>query len=83
MIKEEIYTELQFSSVAQSYLTLCDPMNHSTPGLPVHHIPQSSLRLTSIKSVMPSSHRILVVPFSSCPQSLPASEFFPMSQLFS
>ena len=25
------------SSVAQSCLTLCDPMNHSTPGLPVHH----------------------------------------------
>ena len=28
---------LQFSSVAQSCLTLCDPMNHSMPGLPVHH----------------------------------------------
>ena len=27
----------QFSSVAQSYPTLCDPMNHSTLGLPVHH----------------------------------------------
>ena len=27
----------QFSSVAQSCPTLCDPMNHSTPGLPVHH----------------------------------------------
>ena len=27
----------QFSSVAQSYLTLCDPMNCSTPGLPAHH----------------------------------------------
>ena len=27
----------QFSSVAQSCLTLCDPMNRSTPGLPVHH----------------------------------------------
>ena len=27
----------QFSSVAQSYLTLCDPVNRSTPGLPVHH----------------------------------------------
>ena len=27
----------QFGSVAQSCLTLCDPMNHSTPGLPVHH----------------------------------------------
>ena len=28
---------VQFSSVAQSRLTLCDPMNCSTPGLPVHH----------------------------------------------
>ena len=27
----------QFSSVTQSCLTLCNPMNHSTPGLPVHH----------------------------------------------
>ena len=27
----------QFSSVAQSCLTLCDPMNHSMPGLPVHY----------------------------------------------
>ena len=31
-----LYT-FQFSSVAQSCLTLCDPMNRSTPGLPVHH----------------------------------------------
>ena len=30
-------TSVQFSSVAQSCLTLWDPMNHSTPGLPVHH----------------------------------------------
>ena len=29
--------KVQFSSVAQLCLTLCDPMNHSTPGLPVHH----------------------------------------------
>ena len=28
---------VQFRSVAQSYPTLCDPMDHSTPGLPVHH----------------------------------------------
>ena len=28
---------VQFSSVSQSYPTLCDPMNRSTPGLPVHH----------------------------------------------
>ena len=29
--------KIQFSSVAQSCPTLCDPMNHSTPGLPIHH----------------------------------------------
>ena len=29
--------DYQFSSVTQSCLTLCDPMNCSTPGLPVHH----------------------------------------------
>ena len=39
------------------------------------------LKLMSIESVMPSSH-LIVVPFSSCPQSLPASGSFPMSQLF-
>ena len=31
------YSIIQFSSVAQSCPTLCDPMNCSTPGLPVHH----------------------------------------------
>ena len=32
-----LYSSVQFSSVAQSCPTLCDPMNHSTPGLPVYH----------------------------------------------
>ena len=32
-----VTASVQFSSVAQSCPTLCDPMNHSTPGLPVHH----------------------------------------------
>ena len=32
-----MYYTVQFSSVAQSCPTLCDPMNRSTPGLPVHH----------------------------------------------
>ena len=31
------FSSVQFSSVAQSCLTLCDPMNRSTPGLPIHH----------------------------------------------
>ena len=37
------YRGLQFSSVTQSCPTLCDPMNHSMPGLPVHHqLPEST-----------------------------------------
>ena len=52
----------QFSSVAQSFPTLCNPMDHSTPGLPVHHQPQSLLKPMSIKSVMPSNHLILCRP---------------------
>ena len=37
------WSYVQFSSVAQSCPTLCDPMNHSTPGLPVHHqLPEST-----------------------------------------
>jgi len=60
----------------------------ATPWIPAHQASlsitnsQSSLRLMSIESVMPSTISSSVVPFSSCPQSLQASESFPMSQLF-
>ena len=37
IIKAMYDSSVQFSSVPRSCLTLCDPMNHSTPGLPVHH----------------------------------------------
>ena len=50
---------IQFSSVAQSCPTLCDPMNCSKPGLISITNSWSSLRLMSIESVMPSSHLIL------------------------
>ena len=53
---------VQFSSVAQSCLTLCDPMDCSTPGFPVHHHSQSFLQLMPIKSLMPSNHLILCHP---------------------
>ena len=49
----------QFSSVAQSCPTLCDPMNRSTTGPRSITNSRSSLRLTSIESVIPSSHLIL------------------------
>ena len=33
----DVANSVQFSSVTQSCLTLCNPMDHNTPGLPVHH----------------------------------------------
>ena len=51
-----LFIIIQFSSVAQSCLTLCDPMNRSMPVLPVHPNSWSLLKLMSIESVMPSSH---------------------------
>ena len=46
-------------SVAQSYLTLCNPMDCSTPSFPVLQYLRSLLKLMSIESVMPSNHLIL------------------------
>ena len=57
----------QFSSGAQSYLTFCDPMNHSMQDLPVHHQLLEFTKLMSIKSVMPSSHLILCCPLLLLP----------------
>ena len=37
LIQSQTVFAYQFSSVAQEYLTLCDPMDYSTPGFPVHH----------------------------------------------
>ena len=67
---------IQVSSVAQSCPTLCDPMNRSMPGLPVHHLSQSSLKLTSIESVMPSSHLILCCPLFLLPPIPPSIRVF-------
>ena len=73
----------QFSSVAQSSPTLCDPMNRSTPGLPVHHQhPEfTQTHVHWVGDAIQPSHSPLS-PFSSCPQSFPASGSFQMSQLF-
>ena len=64
-------SSVQFSSDAQSYPNLCDPMDCSTPGLPVHHKLRSLLRLMSSESVMPSISlilcRLLLLPPSIVP----------------
>ena len=74
---------VQFSSVTQSCPTLCNPRNHSTPGLPVYHqLPEfTQTHVHRVGGAIQPSHPLLS-PFFSCPQSLPASGSFQMSQLF-
>ena len=69
-------SSVQFSSVAQSCLTLCNPMNRSTPGLPVHHQILEFTELMSIESVMPSSHLILCCPLLLLPPIPPSIRVF-------
>ena len=66
----------QFSSVTQLCTTLCDPMNHSTPDLPVHHQLPEFTQTHVHWSVMPSNHLIL------CRPLLPPS-IFPTIRVFS
>ena len=74
---------VQFSSVTQSWLTVCNPINCSTPGLPSPS-PTPGVYSNSCPSSQWCHPAISssVVPFFTCPQSLPASGSFPMSQLF-
>ena len=74
--QSHLWEGVQFSSVAQSCPTLCDPMNRSTPGLHAVTNSQSSLKLTSIKSVMPSSHLILGRPLLLLPPTPPSITVF-------
>ena len=69
-------------SVAQSYPTLCNLMDCSTPASLSFPISWSLLKLMSIELVMPSNHLILCHPFIFCLQSFPASGSFPMSWFF-
>ena len=73
---------VQFSSVAQSCPTLCDPMNRSTPGLPVHHqLPEfTQTHVHRVDDAIQPSH-----PLSSPSPPAPnpsQHQSFPMSQLF-
>ena len=76
LVKTEYRLTVQFSSVAQSCLTLCDPMNCSTPDLPVHHqLPESTQTLV-IELVMPSNHLILSCPLLLLPSIFPSIRVF-------
>ena len=53
-----IYLSFQFSLVAQSCPTLCNPMNHSMPGLPVHHqlLESTQTHVHGVGDVIQPSH---------------------------
>ena len=76
-------SSIQFSSVTQSCPTLCHPMNHSMPGLCVHHqLPEfNQTHFHQVSDAIQPSHP-LSSPAPPAPQSLPESKSFPMSQLF-
>ena len=67
---------VQFISVTQSCPILCDPMNRSTPGLPVHHQLPEFTHTHVIESVMPSSHLILFRPLLLLPSIFPSIRVF-------
>ena len=57
-MKIMVFGPIQFSSVAQSCPTLCDPMNPSMPGLPVHHqLPEfTQTHVHRVSDAIQSSH---------------------------
>ena len=64
------------SSVIQSCLTLCNHMDYSTPGFPVHHQLPELAQLMSVESVMPSNHLILCHPLLLPPSIFPSIRVF-------
>ena len=73
----------QIRSVAQSCPTLCDPMNHSTPGLPVHHqLPEfTQTHVHRVSDAIQPSHPLLS-PSPLAPNPSQHQSLFPMSQPF-
>ena len=67
---------VQFSSVAQSGLTLCNPLDYSMPGFPVHYQLPSLLKLMSIESGMPSNRLFLCCPLLLLPPIFPGIRVF-------
>ena len=77
------FISVQFSSVAQSCPTLCDPMNRSTPGLPVHHqLPEfTQTHAHRVSDAIQPSHPLLS-PSSPAPNPSQHQGLFQWSQLF-
>ena len=76
ILPQRIFLSVQFSSVAQSCPTLCDPMNCSTPGITVHHNSRSPHKLMSIELMILSNHLILYHPLLLLASILPNIRLF-------
>ncbi|CAI9159112.1 unnamed protein product [Rangifer tarandus platyrhynchus] len=70
------YSSVQFSSVTQSCLTLCNPMDSRTPGLPVHCLLPQLTQTHVHESMMPSNHFILCCPLLLLPPIPPSIRVF-------
>ena len=70
------FSSVQFSSVTQSCPTLCDPMDCSTPGFPVHHQHLELTQTQSIQSMMPSNHLIFCCLLLLLPSPFPSITVF-------
>ena len=66
----------QFSSVTQSCPTVCDPMDHSTPGFHVHHQHQGLTQTHVHRARMLSNHLILCCPLFLLPSVFPSTRVF-------
>ena len=75
-MNKQKWSSVQFSSVTQSCLTLCDPINRSIQASLSITNTQSSFKLMSIKSVMPSKHFILCRPLLLLPPVPPSIRVF-------
>ena len=75
-------TQFQFSSVAQSCLTLCHPMDCSMPGLPVHRQLPEFTQIHVHWVSEPSNHLILCRSLLLPPSIIPSIRVFSMNQLF-
>ena len=72
---KNIFNMSSIQFIAQSCLILCEPVNCTMPGFPIHHHLPDLLKLMSIELMMPSNHLILCYPLL-LPSLLPPIRVF-------
>ena len=77
LIEKTVFSPFVVVPTGQSHLDLCDPMNFSMLGFPVHHcLPESQLKLMIMESVMLSKHFVLCCPLLFLPSIFPSIRVF-------